>query len=451
MRATLLPDPTLPPPDPVTTAPPAPPRRLGPRPLPLHLATQGWTFLTSCAASLRLSSAWPTSSPAAPEAPPSHPAPPPPGEAVAGLLAQLTAPDDRRRFIAALDAEARLRFDAFLRGVQAYRDHPYHRPLTDPPVLWRRGTTAVRDYRGTAEPSRHGEGKGAAVLVVPSLVNRCYVLDLTARRSFMRYLARRGFQPFLVDWDAPGPAERRFGLGDYVTDRLEPALDRVREASGRDRVGVVGYCMGGTIALPLAQRRPDAVAALVTLAAPWDFHAGSRRQQRVMAALGEALETVIDLHDELPLDLLQALFASLEPGMIPRKFRAFAAMRRDSARAREFVALEDWLNDGVPLTAAVARETLFGWYDDNLPGRGLWRIAGETVTPEAIAAPMLAVIPSRDRIVPPESALALAARCPQAQALRVPLGHVGMMTGRHAGREVYQPLARWLGKRLAVP
>ncbi|SOD95983.1 alpha/beta fold hydrolase [Caenispirillum bisanense] len=445
--------PTLAPP-PQAAAPAHPPRRQGPRPLPLHLATQGWTFLTSCAGSLRLNSASPTSNPAAPT-----PGPPPSpdqsqsrSDPLAEIASLLQSPDDRRRFLAEVDAEARRRFDTFLRGVQAYRDHPYHRPLTDPPAVWRAGTTALRDYRGTGGAvSPAGEGKGAAVLVVPSLVNRGYVLDLTARRSFMRHLARRGFQPFLVDWDAPGPEERGFGLSDYVTRRLDPMVDAVRAASGRDRIGVVGYCMGGTLSLPLAQRRPDAVAALVTLAAPWDFHAGSRRQQRVMAALGEALRTVIDVHDQLPLDLLQAMFASLDPGGIPRKFRAFAAMRAGSAKARDFVAMEDWLNDGVPLTAGVARETLFGWYADNLPGRGLWTIGGETVDPARIAARVLLAIPSRDRIVPPESALALAAACPQAETVQVPLGHIGMMTGRRAGELVYRPLARWLGKALRSP
>lgn len=419
-----------------------PRRRLGPRPLPLHLATQGWTFLTSCAASMRSSVAWPNSNPAQGPVPPSDPA-------AADLAAQLRDPDDRLRFLAEVEAEARRRFDAFLRGVQAYRDHPYTRPLTDPPAVWRRGTTCLRDYRDTGGPvSPRGEGRGAAVLVVPSLVNRGYVLDLTERRSFMRWLARRGFQPFLVDWDAPGPEERGFGLAAYVTDRLDPMVDIVRRESGRDRIGVIGYCMGGTLSLPLAQRRPDAVAALVTLAAPWDFHAGSRRQQRVMAALGEALRTVIDVHDQLPLDLLQAMFASLDPGMIPRKFRAFAGMRTHSARARDFVALEDWLNDGVPLTANVARDTLFGWYGDNLPGRGLWEVGGETVEPARIRARTLVAIPSRDRIVPPESALALSAAFPAAEVLQVPLGHIGMMTGRRAGQLVHQPLARWLGRVL---
>ena len=43
--------------------------------------------------------------------------------------------------------------------------------------------------------------------------------------------------------------------------------------------------------------------------------------------------------------------------------------------ARRFVVLEDWLNDGVPLAAPVAREVLSGWYGANTPAAGAWRLA----------------------------------------------------------------------------
>ena len=43
---------------------------------------------------------------------------------------------------------------------------------------------------------------------------------------------------------------------------LSGAVDLLRERTGRDAVGAVGYCMGGGLALVLACHRPDAVKAV---------------------------------------------------------------------------------------------------------------------------------------------------------------------------------------------
>src|SRR6185503_16584131 len=98
-----------------------------------------------------------------------------------------------------------------------------------------------------------------------------------------------------------------------------------------------------------------------------------------------------------------------------------------SQRARDFVALEDWLNDGVPLAGPVAAECLEGWYGENRPGRGAWTLDGVRVDPAALAVPALAVIPEQDRIVPPASATALSRALPRVDTLTPSLGHIGMM------------------------
>ncbi len=333
---------------------------------------------------------------------------------------------------AAIAAEGRRRLDAFLRGVLAYRRHQHRRDLPEPPVVWREGGSRLLDYNPAG---------GAPVLVVPSLINRAHVLDLDDRRSLLRYLAGRGLRPYLLDWGTPGAEERRFGLDDYVGGRLCRAFDAV--AARGAAPAVMGYCMGGTLAVALAGLRP--LPGLALLAAPWDFHAAPSPAAGLLPALAPAIEAGIAAAGELPVDVIQALFAAVDPTAVPRKFRAFARMRPDSARARLFVALEDWLNDGVPLAPTVARECLFDWYGANATARGAWRIGGTPVRPGAIDAPALVLVPGRDRIVPPQSASALADALPRARRKVIAAGHIGLVAGRRARTDVYAPLARWLG------
>ena len=84
--------------------------------------------------------------------------------------------------------------------------------------------------------------------------------------------------------------------------------------------------------------------------------------------------------------------------------------------------MEDWLADGVPLAAPVAREALSGWYGANTPGRGQWRVAGLAVNPAALTIPAFCAIPARDRLVPAVSARALAEKLSRLQhRLSLPL------------------------------
>ena len=105
-------------------------------------------------------------------------------------------------------------------------------------------------------------------------------------------MAAAGTRPFLVDWGAPGELERGFSLTDYIAGRLEQALDRVLAEVGGPVV-LLGYCMGGLLAVALALRRQRDLAGLVCLATPWDFHAERPSQAKL---LGASLEATIELN-----------------------------------------------------------------------------------------------------------------------------------------------------------
>ncbi|KAA2214495.1 alpha/beta fold hydrolase [Pseudoroseomonas oryzae] len=322
---------------------------------------------------------------------------------------------------------------ALIAGIAAYRRHPFARDMPEPPAIWREGGSRLLDYGGDGSP----------LLVVPSLVNRAHVLDLLPGHSMLRWLAGRGHRVLLLDWGWPEEVERGFTLTDYIAGRLERALG----AMPAGRVALLGYCMGGLLALATALRRPERLQGLALLATPWDFHAGgvdAASRAAALAALLPGLEPGLEATGALSVDLIQSLFAGIDPWALAAKFRAFAALPQDSPRARLFVALEDWLNDGVPLAAPVAREVLAGWYGRNDPGQGRWRVAGGVVEPAALRIPAFAAIPRGDRIVPPASALALARALPDAHQEMVAAGHIGMAAGSRAEAALWQPLDAWL-------
>jgi poly(3-hydroxyalkanoate) synthetase len=327
---------------------------------------------------------------------------------------------------AAVEAEA-----AFLAGVRAWRAHPWRRDLPDPPVRWREATARLLDYGGD----------GPVVLFVPSLVNRWTVLDLMEGHSMVRWLADHGVHPMLLDWGEPEPA---FTLTDHIAGRLVRAMEAARRHNPGGRVVLAGYCMGGTFATAAAALRPDLVSGLALLAAPWDFHAGDIGRLHKLTATCAVMEPMLRGVETVPVDLLQTLFALDDPTAVAEKFRQFGHLDPDSSAARLFVALEDWLNDGVPLSGTTARECLREWYGDNLPMRGEWRVAGLPINPASIQVPVFAAVPRRDHIVPPESARALARVLPSVTLVEPNAGHVGMTTGRTAPKVLWEPLRDWL-------
>ncbi len=189
-------------------------RALGPRPLPLHLARAITVWTSSLAA---LPNAKGGSLPWSPAL-----------AARAKNLESELASANPEALTSAVADETRRRLGAMMAGIEAYRIHPYRRTLRDPAVIWRDGSTRLLDYGAR----RRDKDQAIPVLFVPSLVNRSYILDLSRRRSLMRWLASNGLRPLLVDWGPPGAAENRFDVADYIIKRLEPALDAARTLAG---------------------------------------------------------------------------------------------------------------------------------------------------------------------------------------------------------------------------
>lgn len=345
-------------------------------------------------------------------------------------------------------AEAGRRLAQMLEGIDRWHTHPYRRSVPPPPCLWSEGATQLLDYGQCPEATAPN---GPVVLVIPSMVNRAYVLDLETDSSFLRTLAANGLRPLLVDWGTPGQPEHDFSLNDYLSGRLRAMLAIARVLNAAP-VPVIGYCMGGIFGTALAANAGTDVSALITIGTPWDFDKrlwvtdqlakpflpdAGRRLRDSIKTIGMALGVVPNL-------VFQSLFAQLDPTGTATKFRKLATMDPESEAARHFVAVEDWLNDGPGVAPQIAETVLVDWHLLNAIGHREWSAFGARVDPATITCPALCFCSASDRIAPLQSAQALPRAMRNAQLIQPSLGHVGMIVSHRSAAEVGAPLVAFL-------
>lgn len=312
---------------------------------------------------------------------------------------------------------------AALAGLRAYQVADRARPRKSAPIQFRRGRARLRRYGGPAD--------GPAVVVVPSLINPPCILDLSPETSLLRWLATQGFRPFLLDWGTPDAAARDMDITAHVEQLLLPLLAKFESPPV-----VIGYCLGGTMALAAACATP--LAGLAMIAAPWHFNGFGDAARAEMATLWHAAQPMCEAMGLVPMEVLQSGFWKLDPARTIGKYEAFAAMEQGSAAAAIFVAMEDWANAGAPLPYAAGKQLFEEFIGNDRTGSGEWHVGGVAAAPAGVRCPAIDFVSLNDRIVPAASAADL----PDRRDLSA--GHVGMIIGRGARAQLWQPLADWL-------
>ncbi len=271
----------------------------------------------------------------------------------------------------------------------------------------------------------------APVVLIPSLVNPHHILNLAERTSLARYLGAQGHDVWLVDWGSPGEAEYGLDLGGYIQHRLLPMLRSI----GRPPI-LAGYCLGGTIALAAAQmlRSP----AVVAIAAPWHFDRYPAEHSRLIADLWQSAKPTCERLGYVPMEVLQTGFWALDPARTIRKYAAYADTSPDSEAEHAFLAVEDWANEGAPLTYPVACEVFERLYAKNATGNRAWTVGGITIDERAVGCPGLSIRSATDRIVPADASPALTDNHESA------LGHVGMIVSAKAPQQIWSIVSQWL-------
>jgi polyhydroxyalkanoate synthase subunit PhaC len=85
------------------------------------------------------------------------------------------------------------------------------------------------------------------LLIVPPVVNKFYILDISPGRSMIEYLVDQGVQVFTISWRNPTAAQKDWGLDTFGRAVLN-ALEAVEKITETTRTHLLAACSGGMLA-----------------------------------------------------------------------------------------------------------------------------------------------------------------------------------------------------------
>jgi len=141
------------------------------------------------------------------------------------------------------------------------------------------------------------------LVIFPPWINRFYILDLNARKSFVRWAVEQGVTVFMVSWKSADASMKNVVWDDYVRAQID-AIDHIRARLDVPAVHAIGYCVAGTTlagTLAVLHRRgeQDKVRSATFFTAQVDFEkAGELRNfvddQQLAAIKGLTPEGYLD-------------------------------------------------------------------------------------------------------------------------------------------------------------
>lgn len=286
------------------------------------------------------------------------------------------------------------------------------------------------------------------VLIVYALVNRPDMADLQHDRSLIRSLLDRGLDIYLIDWGYPDGADRTLTLEDYIGRYIDAAVDFIANATGQERINLLGICQGGTFSVCYSAMNPDKVRNLIATVTPIDFHTQDDMLSHLFRHVD--IDLLVDSCGNISGDLLNMIFLSLKPfRLAQQKYVQMIDGLDDVEATKMFLRMEKWIFDSPALAGQAFREFARGFYQNNDLIKGNVMIGNRRIDLGALRMPVLNIYARDDHLVPPAASLALSEHVgtDDYQALEFPGGHIGLYVSLKAHEILPRAIHEWLGQR----
>jgi polyhydroxyalkanoate synthase len=314
-------------------------------------------------------------------------------------------------------------------------------------IVWtHRGTTLYR-YRSAQRCH------GVPVLLVFALINRPEIFDLRPGGSLIEFLLDEGFDVFLVDWGVPDEEDADVGLEDYVCDELHWAVRETLRASRAVELSLMGWCIGATLcAMYCGLERGGEhtpVRNLVLLTTPIDG-----RGSRYATWVGDEdfdVERIAETWRVIPGRAVDFANKLLKPvANFWTTYRRIALGISNGTFSREsYQPMAKWVADNPPFPGRAWAQWIRMMYRDDALARGRVRLRGRRVDLARIDQNLLVVTAAADHIAPRAGTMPIFDLVSSEDVTHFdrPGGHIGLIAGSAAVKEIWPDLATWLAER----
>ncbi len=238
------------------------------------------------------------------------------------------------------------------------------------------------------------------LLIVWSVINRHYILDLGKDRSFIEYAVAQGLQVFVTSWRNPTAKQADWNLDTYAQALLD-ATDAIRGITGSEQIGTVGLCAGGQLlAAVMAHLRgagDDRVAHAAFGVSQIDMSVPNVAALALHPALTGVTRVATEATGVVDGRAIAAVFSWLRPTELVWNQWVNNYLMGKDAPQYDILA---WNNDTTRVPGALQRDLLRIAMDNLLVTPGGLNLLGTPVDLGAITADTYVVGAETDHLVP---------------------------------------------------
>ncbi len=304
--------------------------------------------------------------------------------------------------------------------------------------------------------------KGLPLLFIPPLGSQSSCFDLRRGLSLTEDFVSRGRPTYLVDYGPLKGEDRKVGIEHFVNDVIPDAIRKVSEDAGGRPVHILGWSLGGIMALTTAAVHTELPLQTVTMVgSPFDFSKNpTLAPVRAIGRLtgGRLLGTTVKLAGSIPAPIVSIGFKATSLPVYLKKPRTLWSRRNDREFLEQIQAVDSIMNN---MLAYPGRATLQMYHRlalRNEIAAGHFQGPNVYVDFANVRIPVLNAAGQTDVLAPIQAVQHVAKILPNSPDVRLPIvpgGHLGMLTGTKAPEttwvEINQFLADYDRKQRTVP